>query len=125
MTETKLPKVLVIEDDEFITRALERSLEGICSLHIAHTVEEAREHLENLHRFEVISMDSSLHSSRPNTFGLLRQIVDAEYHGHLIAASSSSDRNNQLMQAGCSEAVTSKRDLGDRIREIVAPQDNK
>jgi len=55
--ETPLPRVLVVDDDSHVVRALTRMLRKYCQVNVAHSVDEAEEVLEHDKDFTLILCD--------------------------------------------------------------------
>ncbi len=120
-------KVLIIEDYDLIQETFAHSLGpkldamGIELLQ-ALNAEEARDYFyAAISDFIVISFDGRLPKKQGGEVGFFGAILAREFSKHvrretvLIAASSNSDSNADLMLAGCSQVCPSK----DKLLEII------
>lgn len=98
-----MKKILVIEDNEAMIGSMGRAF-WLLNMEptFARTLDEAEEALTT-GEFDIIAVDGCLNSREINTLPLVRRI-SARYTGPLIAISSESSFNEQLVAAGCSHS---------------------
>jgi CheY-like chemotaxis protein len=102
MSGGKKPKVLFVEDTEFLLEIWRELLAEKVEMIIATTIGEALWQFENNGQsLSAIVLDGCIAASDINTLPLARQFR-ASFQGPMIAMAGAPDHRQQLLEAGCS-----------------------
>ncbi len=109
-----MPKVLLIEDDEFYSEFIKADLEKGGVVVLLSTTLNGGYELFNKHSdsIDLIIMDACVPGDRPNSMPLVRTIIESGYSKPIIACSSMPQYRGALTsvgathQAGKNEAAT-------------------
>ena len=122
MSESGLPKVLVVEDDRMLQRMIALQLRDVATVLSAHTLDEAREIFLGNPDVRLVVLDGCLGSvfqvQIPDTLSLIPKMRET-FHGPIIAASSFPSFREMMMGAGCDHRCDDKRKLSLEIRRLL------
>jgi CheY-like chemotaxis protein len=111
------PLVLIVEDDPAIQQIYEKVLEGSMELLQATDLEMARKMLlENGSTLDAVVVDG--HMPGQTTVEFIREVKEV-FGGPIISASSDPGIRELQKAVGCSHDVTDKRDLPDKLRQVL------
>lgn len=127
MDEEVLPKVLIVEDDRMLQKALALRLGGKATVLSAHTLAEARELFVDNPDIGVVVLDGCLRSAfqaqTPDTLPLIPEIRKT-FCGPIIAASSIPRFRQMMMEIGCDHDCEEKRELPRQICRLLEERVN-
>jgi DNA-binding response OmpR family regulator len=122
VSESGLPKVLVVEDDRMLQRMIALQLRDTATVLSAHTLDEARNLFANNPDVRLVVLDGCLGSAFrvqiPDTLPLIPEMREI-FHGPIIAASSFPSFREMMMGAGCDHHCVDKRGLSLEIRRLL------
>lgn len=123
MSEAKKPKILIVEDyasyRDLCHKGLKEALgeEGYIGLEAA-THQQAEEIFAQNPDISVIIMDACLDGNTPDTLDLIKKFRET-FRGPMVAASTDSDHNTLLCNAGCDLRVKKSANLANNIWSVM------
>lgn len=96
------PKILIIDDNENVTRMFRLYFEAEAEIIVAATLEEANHIIDAGGNWDLILLDGCLGGRDLNTEELARKIA-AKSPTRLVAIASNESERRQLVYAGCTD----------------------
>lgn len=114
-----MQKILIVDDNEEMQRALKRSLANDYVLLQSLTIEEARRLYQENADIALIVMDGCVPGDEINTLPLVREFRQ-NFSGPIIANSGNPDYQQQLLAAGCSHLPENKMFVIKLIKKLLS-----
>lgn len=111
------PKVLIVEDDDLCQTMYTDCLGKTTEILSATTLEDGKRLFDENPDIAIVVMDACVPGGKPNSMKLVKHIRKT-FSGPMIAASSDSDYQDILVEAGCS-LKSPKYEVPSLVRELL------